>query len=58
MVEIFGESNVKVTPFGNVLAATGFVQGLSLEDLPKLELLDENNDGIYSIVIGIVAKKI
>ncbi len=58
MAEVFGEDNVQVFPFGNVLAATGFIQGVALEELPQIELLDEKNDGVYSIVIGIVAKKI
>ena len=58
MAEVFGEDNVQVFPFGNVLAATGFIQGVALEELPQVELLDEKNDGVYSIVMGIVAKKI
>lgn len=57
VAEVFGENNVEVIPFGNILAATAFIQGVALEDLPRVELLDEKNDGVYAITIGIVAKK-
>ena len=54
---IFGEGNVTVVPYGNAMAATAFVQGISLEDLPNSSLLDVE-DANYAITIGIVAKKI
>lgn len=56
MEEIFGHGAVKIIPFGNALAATAFVQGLSVEDLPDAKLLDVN-DPNYAIAIGVVAKK-
>ena len=54
--EVFGEDNVRVIPFGNSAAATAFIQGLSVEDLPDKSLLDDT-DSDYAICIGIVAKK-
>lgn len=47
---------VDVATFGNVLAATAFLQGLAVEDLPDPALLDET-DGDYQLVIAIVARK-
>lgn len=56
MAETFGEENVEVFPYGNIMAATAFIQGVALEDLPDLSLLDEN-DPTYSICIGVIARK-
>jgi SAM-dependent methyltransferase len=42
---------------GNVLAATAFLQGMAVEDLPDSSLLKEN-DTQYQMVITCVAKKI
>ncbi len=47
---------VEITCFGNVLAATAFIQGLSVEDLPDETLLDRNDDD-YQLLITIVARK-
>jgi len=47
---------VEIASFGNVLAATAFLQGLAVEDLPDRALLDEN-DPDYQILITIVARK-
>lgn len=53
---VFGEGNVQVQTFGNVLAATTFLQGLALDDLPDSSLLDIN-DPNYQMIIGIKAVK-
>ena len=47
---------VEVESFGNVLAATAFLQGLAVEDLPDPALLDEH-DPDYQLVITVVACK-
>jgi len=53
---VFNKDNITVTTFGNVLSATAFLQGLSVKDLPKKELLDKH-DVDYQITIGIRAIK-
>ena len=52
----FGQNNVEVKCYGNVLAATYMLQGISSEELTK----DEINyyDPIYPMLITVVAKKI
>lgn len=52
---VFGKE-VAVETFGNVLAATAFLQGVAVEELPDAALLDER-DPDYQLVIGIVARK-
>ncbi len=47
---------LEVTSFGNVLAATAFLQGIVVEDLPDPALLDDN-DTDYQLVVALVAKK-
>lgn len=47
---------VDVASYGNVLAATAFLQGLAVEDLPDPSLLDDTDDD-YQVVISIVARK-
>jgi SAM-dependent methyltransferase len=47
---------VEVSSFGNVLAATAFLQGVALEDLPDPALLEEADD-YYQMIIAIVARK-
>lgn len=56
MESVFGEGNVEVVTFGNALAATAFLQGLAVDDLPDISLLDKN-DKDYQITIGIKAIK-
>lgn len=53
--EVFGEENVNVDFYGNVLAAVAFLEGISAEELTKKELLfkDEN----YQVTIVVKAKK-
>jgi len=49
-----GEFQIEI--FGNVLAATAYLQGIAVEDLPDERLLDEY-DPDYQLVICIVARK-
>lgn len=53
--EIFGEENVEVNTYGNVLTATAFLQGISAEELTKDELFYIDND--YQVTITIKAMK-
>lgn len=54
--EVFGEGNVEIITYGNALAATAFLQGLAVEEIPiKNKLLIPDND--YQIIIGIKAIK-
>jgi SAM-dependent methyltransferase len=48
---------VDVQSFGNVLAATAFLQGIAVEDLPDSSLL-EVNDADYQLVVTVVALKV
>jgi hypothetical protein len=57
--KLFGpvfRGNVGIESFGNVLAATAFLQGVAVEDLPNPALLDEN-DPDYQVVITVLAQK-
>ena len=54
--EVFGEDNIEVFPYGNALAATAFVQGIAIEDIEDVSLLDEQDED-YQILIGIEARK-
>ncbi len=56
MEETFGKGNVEIYSYGNAMAATAFLQGMCVEDLPNPGLLDEVDDE-YSLLIGIYAKK-
>ncbi|MBI5446642.1 MAG: methyltransferase domain-containing protein [Deltaproteobacteria bacterium] len=47
---------VEIEPWGNVLAATAFLQGLCVEDLPNRALLDER-DPDYQVLLTVVARK-
>jgi SAM-dependent methyltransferase len=47
---------VEIETYGNVLAATAFLQGVVVEDLPDPALLDEHDDD-YQLIIAIVARK-
>jgi hypothetical protein len=54
--EVFGVGKVEVKLYGNALAATAFIQGLSAEEIPNKKSLmkvDEN----YQVIIGIRAVK-
>lgn len=52
---VFGNS-LQTKSYGNALAATAFVQGIAVEDLPYPHLLDEF-DPDYEVIIGIQAIK-
>jgi SAM-dependent methyltransferase len=53
--ETFGERNVEVETFGNVLTAAGFLYGLAASDLEPVEL--GAHDPLYEVVIGLRALK-
>ena len=53
--QVFGESNVNVKTYGNVLTATAFLNGLVQEELTRQEL--EFNDPDFEVVIGVRATK-
>jgi SAM-dependent methyltransferase len=53
--EIFGEGNVEVQTYGNVLAAAGWLFGLGQYDLTAEELAV--NDPAFELVVGIRAVK-
>ena len=53
--EAFAPADVQVEAFGNVLAATAFLHGLSAEELSPSEL--DHRDPDYEVVIAIVAVK-
>lgn len=54
--EVFGKENVLSIAYGNVMAATAFIQGFCYEDVKEKELLDYS-DPLYSILVGVVARK-
>jgi SAM-dependent methyltransferase len=49
--EPFGDENVEVASYGNVLAATGFLYGLAASDLEPSELAAR--DPLYEVVVGL-----
>ncbi len=53
--EFFKPGNVKVTSYGNVLAAVSFLHGLASEDLTKEEL--DYHDQRYEVLVGVRAVK-
>ena len=53
--EIFGEGNVEVETYGNVLATTAFIQGIVAEELTKKELFYRDKN--YQLTITIKAAK-
>ncbi len=53
--EVFPRTNVKVETYGNVLAATAFLQGLATRDLQKREL--DYCDPSYQVLITVTAVK-
>lgn len=54
--EAFSVGNVTVHPYGNVLAAISFLEGLACEDLTRLEL--DARDRSYEVLIAIRAVKV
>ena len=53
--EVFGEGNVEVETYGNVLASIAFLHGIAAEELTKEELFYKDID--YQITIAIKARK-
>jgi hypothetical protein len=53
--EVFGENNVEIDYYGNVLAASALLQGISAEELSSKELMFKDSN--YQIIISIKAKK-
>lgn len=53
--EVFGEKNVIVDYYGNVLTATAILQGISAEELKYDELMYKDKD--YQVTITVMATK-
>ena len=53
--EAFGEGNVAVQSYGNVLSASAFLYGLAASDLRREEL--DARDPLYEVTIGLRAVK-
>lgn len=53
--QVFGKERVEIHSHGNVLAATSFLQGLSLEELNREDL--DQNDPDYQVIITIAAMR-
>jgi hypothetical protein len=53
--EVFGNKNVEVDTYGNVLTATSFLHGISAEELTKEEIFYKDRD--YQVTITIKATK-
>lgn len=53
--EIFGERNVDVNFYGNVLSSVAFLEGITAEELSMKEL--DHKDENYQMLITIVAHK-
>jgi SAM-dependent methyltransferase len=53
--ETFGEKNITVKSFGNVLSAVTLLEGISFEELTTNEL--DHNDENYQVIITVLAKK-
>ena len=50
------KGGIEIESFGNVLASTAFLQGVSVEDLPDPKLLNDH-DPDYQLLITLVARK-
>lgn len=53
--EVFGQGNVNVQTFGNVLSSVAFLEGITVEDLTSEEL--DFQDPNYQLTITAIAKK-
>jgi hypothetical protein len=54
MSEVFGEDNVQMQVYGNALSASFQMQGIVVEDLPDVSVLDVI-DREFPVTIGIIA---
>ena len=52
---VFGKNNIEVSTYGNVLAATAFLHGVSAEELSSEELFE--NDINFQLTIAVKATK-
>ena len=53
---VFPWEDLHIESHGNVLAATSFLQGIAVEDLPEPKLLDKQ-DVDYQVLLTVVARK-
>jgi hypothetical protein len=53
--EVFGDENVLVRTYGNVLTAVAFLQGLAVEDLHASELA--HHDPAYEVTVAVRARR-
>jgi hypothetical protein len=53
--EVFPKETIKITRYGNVMAATAFINGLAVEDLRTEEL--DHDDPDYEVCIAVRATK-
>jgi SAM-dependent methyltransferase len=53
--EVFGQDNVAVSAFGNVYAATAFLQGLALEEVKHNKL--DIEDASYPLIVTVRAQR-
>jgi hypothetical protein len=53
--EVFGSGAVSVVSYGNVLAATAFLQGVAQEELAASEL--DLNDPLVPLIVAVRAVK-
>jgi SAM-dependent methyltransferase len=53
--EVFGDAQVSVQAFGNVLACTAFLHGIVQEELTPEELLQHDPD--YELIVAVAATK-
>ncbi len=53
--EVFGQENVEVDFYGNILAAVAFLHGISAEELTKKELFTKDDN--YQVTIVVKAHK-
>ena len=53
--DVFGEGNVEVRTHGNVLAATAFLYGAALEEIPRAKL--EVNDPFFPLIVSVRATR-
>lgn len=54
-MDIFGEGNIEVLSYGNVLSAIALLEGITVEELTPRELDVPDED--YQITIGVIANK-
>jgi hypothetical protein len=53
--EVFGDDNVTVRTYGNVLASTAFLRGTAYEEIPRRKL--DVNDPYFPTLVAVRAVK-